>query len=212
MNSNKDKIITSQSPSPLERAGVRSKINWKPGTLIYPLPAALISCGSSPDNYNLFTVSWMGTICSNPPMCYISVRKERYSYNLIKESGEFVINLTNEDLAFAADWCGVRSGKDYNKFEEMNLTAMPGEMVKAPIVQESPLCIECKVKEIIELGSHDMFISDVINVQADSQYIDPKTDTFKLSDAKLIAYSHGHYYKLGEEIGKFGWTVQKKKK
>ena len=188
------------------------KISWKPGTLIYPLPAALISCGSTPEDYNLFTVSWMGTICSNPPMCYISVRKERHSYNIIKESGEFVINLTNEDLAFAADWCGVRSGKDYNKFAEMKLTAVQGEMVKAPIVQESPLCIECKVKEIIELGSHDMFISDVINVQADSQYIDPETDTFKLSDAKLIAYSHGHYYKLGEEIGKFGWTVQKKKK
>jgi flavin reductase (DIM6/NTAB) family NADH-FMN oxidoreductase RutF len=191
---------------------VAKKICWKPGTLIYPLPAALISCGSTPEDYNLFTVSWMGTICSNPPMCYISVRKERHSYNIIKESGEFVINLTNEDLAFAADWCGVRSGKDYNKFAEMKLTAVQGEMVKAPIVLESPLCIECKVKEIIELGSHDMFISDVINVQADSQYIDPETDTFKLSDAKLIAYSHGHYYKLGEEIGKFGWTVQKKKK
>ena len=188
------------------------KISWKPGTLIYPLPAALISCGSTPEDYNLFTVSWMGTICSNPPMCYISVRKERHSYNIIKESGEFVINLTNEDLAFAADWCGVRSGKDYNKFAEMKLTPVQGEIVKAPIVQESPLCIECKVKKIIELGSHDMFISDVINIQADSQYIDPETDTFKLSDAKLIAYSHGHYYKLGEEIGKFGWTVQKKKK
>ncbi len=153
------------------------KISWKPGTLIYPLPAALISCGSSPEDYNLFTVSWMGTICSNPPMCYISVRKERHSFNIIKESSEFVINLTNEDLAFAADWCGVRSGKDYNKFEEMKLTAVQGEMVKAPIVQESPLCIECKVKEIIELGSHVMFISDVINVQADSQYIDPETNT-----------------------------------
>lgn len=189
-----------------------NKVNWKPGTLIYPLPAALISCGSSTEDYNLFTVSWMGTICSNPPMCYISVRKERHSYNLIKESGEFVINLTNEDLAFAADWCGVRSGKDYNKFEEMKLTPVKGEMVSAPIVKESPLCIECRVKEVIELGSHDMFISDVINVQADTQYIDPETDTFKLSEAKLIAYSHGHYYKLGEEIGKFGWTVQKKKK
>jgi len=189
-----------------------NKVNWKPGTLIYPLPAALISCGSSSEDYNLFTVSWMGTICSNPPMCYISVRKERHSYNLIKESGEFVINLTNEDMAFATDWCGVRSGKDYNKFAEMKLTPVKGEMVNAPIVKESPLCIECRVKEIIELGSHDMFISDVINVQADSQYIDAETDTFKLSDAKLIAYSHGHYYKLGEEIGKFGWSVQKKKK
>ena len=187
------------------------KISWKPGTLIYPLPAALISCGTNPENYNLLTVSWMGTICSNPPMCYISIRKERHSYNLIKESGEFVINLTNEDMAFATDWCGVKSGKDFNKFDEMKLTPVKGEMVNAPIILESPLCIECKVKEIIELGSHDMFIADVINVQADSQYIDPVTDTFKLSDAKLIAYSHGHYYKLGEEIGKFGWTVKKKK-
>ena len=211
MSSKTDKIISTQSPSPLENAAVRSKVHWKPGTLIYPLPAALISCGNSPENYNLLTVSWMGTICSNPPMCYISIRKERHSYNLIKETGEFVINLTNEDLAFATDWCGVKSGKDFNKFDEMKLTPVKGEMVNAPIVNESPLCIECKVKEIISLGSHDMFIADVVNVQADSEYIDPKTDTFKLSDAKLIAYSHGHYYKLGEEIGKFGWTVQKKK-
>ncbi len=188
-----------------------SKVHWKPGTLIYPLPAALISCGNSPDDYNLLTVSWMGTVCSNPPMCYISIRKERHSYNLIKESGEFVINLTNEDMAYATDWCGVKSGKDFNKFAEMKLTPVKGEMVNAPIVNESPLSIECKVKEIIPLGSHDMFIADVVNVQADSQYINPKTDTFNLGAAKLIAYSHGHYYKLGEEIGKFGWTVQKKK-
>lgn len=198
------------SPSPLERAGVRSHVSWKPGTLIYPLPAALISCGNNPEEYNLLTVSWMGTICSNPPMCYISIRKERHSYNLIKNSGEFVINLTNEDMAYATDWCGVKSGKDFNKFAEMKLTPVKGEMVNAPIVNESPLCIECRVKEIIPLGSHDMFIADVVNVQADSEYFDPKTDTFRLSDAKLIAYSHGHYYKLGEEIGKFGWTVQKK--
>jgi len=188
-----------------------SKINWKPGTLIYPLPAALISCGSKPKDYNLITISWMGTICSNPPMCYISVRKERHSYNIIKKSGEFVINLTNEDMAYATDWCGVKSGKDYNKFDEMKLTPVKGEMVNAPIVQESPLCIECKVKEIIPLGSHDMFIANVVNVQADSKYINSETDTFDLGAAKLIAYSHGHYYKLGEEIGKFGWTVQKKK-
>ncbi len=188
-----------------------SKVSWKPGTLIYPLPAALISCGIDPENYNVLTVSWLGTICSNPPMCYISVRKERHSYDLIKSSGEFVINLTNEDMAFATDWCGVKSGKDFNKFSEMKLTPTKGEMVNAPIIIESPLSIECKVKEIIPLGSHDMFIADVVNVQADSKYIDAKTDTFKLSEARLIAYSHGHYYKLGEEIGKFGWTVQKKK-
>jgi flavin reductase (DIM6/NTAB) family NADH-FMN oxidoreductase RutF len=187
-------------------------VSWKPGTLIYPLPAVLISCGNSPDNYNLLTISWVGTICTNPPMCYISVRPERHSYNIIKETGEFVINLTNEEMAFATDWCGVKSGKDFNKFEEMKLTPVKGELVSAPIVKESPLCIECRVKEIIPLGSHDMFIAEVINVQANTKYIDPKTDTFDLAKAKLIAYSHGHYYKLGEEIGKFGWTVQKKKK
>lgn len=191
--------------------GPYNHVSWKPGTLIYPLPAVLISCGSSPEDYNVLTISWVGTICTNPPMCYISVRPERHSYNIIKETGEFVINLTNEDMAYATDWCGVKSGKDFNKFTEMKLTPVKGEMVNAPIVKESPLCIECRVKEIIPLGSHDMFIAEVINVQADSQYIDPETDTFKLSEAKLIAYSHGHYYKLGEEIGKFGWTVQKKK-
>lgn len=201
-----------ESPSPSERAGERSHISWKPGTLIYPLPAVLISCGSTPDDYNLITISWVGTICTNPPMCYISVRPERHSYDIIKKNGEFVINLTNEEMAYATDWCGVKSGRDFNKFAEMKLTPVKGEKVSAPIVKESPLCIECKVKEIVKLGSHDMFIAEVLNVQADSKYIDPETDTFKLSEAKLIAYSHGHYYKLGEEIGKFGWTVQKKKK
>ncbi|MFT3751325.1 MAG: flavin reductase family protein [Paludibacter sp.] len=190
----------------------KGHVSWKPGTLIYPLPAVLISCGNSPDNYNLLTISWVGTICTNPPMCYISVRPERHSYEIIKQTGEFVINLTNEEMAYATDWCGVRSGKDYNKFSEMNLTPMKGEMVSAPMVKESPLCIECRVKEIIPLGSHDMFIAEVINVQADTKYIDPNTDTFNLAKARLIAYSHGHYYKLGQEIGKFGWSVQKKKK
>ena len=134
-------------------------VSWKPGTMIYPLPAALISCGSSPDDYNVMTISWIGTICTNPPMCYISVRPERHSYNIIKQNGEFVINLTNEALAKAADWCGVKSGKNVNKFAEMNLTPQKGETVSAPIIRESPLCIECKVKEIIPLGSHDMFIA-----------------------------------------------------
>ena len=189
----------------------KSHVSWKPGTMIYPLPAALISCGNTPDNYNLFTVSWLGTICSNPPMCYISVRPERHSYKLIKESGEFVINLTNEAMAFATDWCGVRSGRDDHKFSKMKLSPVKAEMLDAPMIKEAPLCIECKVKEIIPLGSHDLFIADVVNIQADKQYIDPETDTFDLAKAKLIAYSHGHYYKLGEEIGKFGWTVKKKK-
>ena len=196
----------------MKKGSDNNHVSWKPGTLIYPLPAVLISCGNSPENYNLLTISWVGTICTNPPMCYISVRPERHSYNIIKQTGEFVINLTNEEMAFATDWCGVKSGKDFNKFEEMKLTPIKGEIVSAPIIKESPLCIECRVKEITHLGSHDMFIAEVINVQANTKYIDPETDTFDLAKAKLIAYSHGHYYKLGQDIGKFGWTVQKMKK
>ena len=189
----------------------KSFVSWKPGTMIYPLPAVMISCGETEEEYNILTVSWVGTICTNPPMCYISVRPERHSYEIIKRTGEFVINLTNEELAYATDWCGVKSGKNVNKFNEMKLTPVKGEMVNAPLIKESPLCIECRVKEIISLGSHDMFISEVINVQADTRYIDKKSDTFDLEKAKLIAYSHGHYHKLGEEIGRFGWTVRKKK-
>ena len=188
-----------------------TKPQWKPGTLIYPLPAVLISCGETEEEYNMLTVAWVGTICTNPAMCYISVRPERHSYDIIKRTKSFVINLTNEDMARATDWCGVRSGKDYNKFKEMRLTPQKAQKVAAPIVLESPLSIECEVIEIKELGSHHMFIANVVNVQADERYIDPVTDEFRLSDAKLIAYSHGHYYKLGEEIGKFGWSVRKKK-
>ncbi len=185
------------------------KQNWKPGTLIYPLPAAMISCGGSPREYNIVTVSWVGTLCTNPPLCYISVRPERHSYEIIKREMEFVINLTTEVLARAADWCGVRSGRDCNKFAEMNLTPGKATVIGAPIIEESPLCIECKVKEIISLGSHDMFISEVVNVQADEAYFDPETGKFDMQQANLIAYSHGHYYKLGEQIGKFGWSVKK---
>ena len=184
---------------------------WKPGTLIYPVPAVLISCGEPEEEYNMLTVAWVGTICTNPAMCYISVRPERHSYDIIKRTKSFVINLTSEDMARATDWCGVRSGKDYNKFKEMHLTPQKAQKVAAPIILESPLSIECEVLEIKELGSHHMFIANVVNVQADERFIDPVTDEFRLSDAKLIAYSHGHYYKLGEEIGKFGWSVRKKK-
>lgn len=187
------------------------KQQWKPGTLIYPLPAVLISCGETEEEYNMLTVAWVGTICTNPAMCYISVRPERHSYDIIKRTKSFVINLTNEDMARATDWCGVRSGKDYNKFREMRLTPQRAQKVAAPIILESPLSLECEVIEIKELGSHHMFIANVVNVQADERYIDPVTDEFRLSDAKLITYSHGHYYKLGEEIGKFGWSVRKKK-
>lgn len=188
------------------------KQDWKPGTMIYPLPAVLVSCGSTEEEYNILTVAWTGTICSNPPMCYISVRPERHSYDIIKRNMEFVINLTTEDMAFATDWCGVRSGKDYNKFEEMHLTPGKAKTVCAPIIEESPLCIECRVKEIVSLGSHDMFIADVLNVKADEKYMNEETGKFELSDAGPLVYLHGGYYGLGEKIGKFGWSVEKKKK
>ena len=187
------------------------KQNWKPGTLIYPLPAAMISCGSHPDEYNIITVSWLGTLCTNPPMCYISIRPERHSYEIIKRNMEFVINLTTEELVQVTDWCGVRSGKDYNKFHETGLTPAKAVVVNAPVIEESPLCIECRVKEIISLGSHDMFIADVVNVQADDKYFDAETGKFDMQNARLLAYSHGNYYGLGEHIGKFGWSVKKKK-
>ena len=188
------------------------KQSWKPGTMIYPLPAVLISCGESEQEYNLFTVAWTGTVCTNPPMCYISVRPERHSYEIIKRTGEFVINLTTASLARATDWCGVRSGRDYDKFSEMGLTAEAAAVVKAPIVAESPVSIECRVKQIVPLGSHDMFIADVVNVLVDEEYINPETGKLELERADMIAYSHGEYFRLGEAIGHFGWSVRKKKK
>ncbi len=187
------------------------KQDWKPGTMIYPLPAIMVSCGNNENEYNILTVAWVGTICSDPPMCYISVRPERYSYSILKKNMEFVLNLTTKDMAYATDWVGVRSGKDFNKFQEMKLTPGKATIVNAPIIEESPLCIECRVKEIISLGSHDMFIADVVNVLADGAYIDDKTGRFKMEEANLLVYAHGNYYEMGEHIGKFGWSVQKKK-
>ncbi len=187
------------------------KKDWKPGTMIYPLPAVLVSVGATEEEFNLFTVSWVGTICTDPPMCYISVRPERHSYPILKKNMEFVINLTTKDMAFATDWCGVRSGKQFNKFKEMKLTPGKATIVNAPTVEESPISIECKVREVMSLGTHDMFIADVVNVQADEKYIDPETGAFKLHDADLLVYSHGFYHELGPMIGKFGWSVQKKK-
>ena len=188
------------------------KQSWKPGTMIYPLPAVLISCGENEQEYNLFTVAWTGTVCTNPPMCYISVRPERHSYEIIKRTGEFVINITTASLARATDWCGVRSGRDYDKFSEMGLTAEAAAVVKAPIVAESPVSIECRVKQIVPLGSHDMFIADVVNVLVDEEYINPETGKLELERADMIAYSHGEYFRLGKAIGHFGWSVRKKKK
>jgi flavin reductase (DIM6/NTAB) family NADH-FMN oxidoreductase RutF len=171
----------------------------------------MVSCGSTPEEYNIITIAWTGTICSDPAMCYISVRPNRHSYDIIKRNGEFVINITTKDLAHATDWCGVRSGKDYDKFKEMNLTPGPSRDISAPIIMESPLSIECKVKDIVQLGSHDMFIAEVVNVQADEKFIDPKTEKFFLSKSKPIAYSHGFYYELGKLVGRFGHSVMKKK-
>jgi flavin reductase (DIM6/NTAB) family NADH-FMN oxidoreductase RutF len=189
-----------------------SKVLWKPGTMLYPLPAVMVSCGSSPGEYNIITVSWTGTICTDPAMCYISVRPGRFSYNIIKKNSEFVINVTTKSLAFATDWCGVKSGKDHNKFTEMGLTPVPASKIKAPMIKESPVNIECIVREIKELGSHHMFISEVVAVNADEEYIDKKSGLFKLNDAGLICYSHGKYYETGRFIGKFGYSVEKKKK
>jgi flavin reductase (DIM6/NTAB) family NADH-FMN oxidoreductase RutF len=187
------------------------KLVWKPGTMIYPLPAVMVSCGSVPEEYNILTISWTGTICTDPAMCYISVRPERHSYDIIKRNGDFVINLTTKSLAFATDWCGVKSGKDFNKFKEMGLTPVTASKVKAPLIKESPVNIECVVKEIKELGSHHMFISEVAAVNADEKFIDKATGLFRLNDALPICYSHGKYYETGEFIAKFGYSVKKKR-
>jgi len=188
------------------------KIIWKPGTMIYPLPAVMVSCGAVPEEYNIITISWTGTICTDPAMCYISVRPERHSYNIIKNRGEYVINLTTKSLAFATDWCGVKSGSRHNKFLEMGLTSVPASKVNAPMIQESPVNIECVVKDIIELGSHHMFISEVVALNADEKYFDSQTGIFKLNDSLPVCYSHGKYYETGKLIGKFGFSVEKKKK
>ena len=187
-----------------------SKQSWKPGTLIYPLPAVLVTTGATPEEYNMLTIAWTGTICTDPPMCYISVRKERHSYDIIRRTGEFCINLTTEAMAHATDWCGVRSGRNEDKWKATGLTPMTNPHVSAPIIAESPLSICCRVREVKELGSHDMFIADVVGVEADDRYIDPETGKFSLVKASPIVYSHGEYYSLGKLIGHFGWSVRKK--
>jgi flavin reductase (DIM6/NTAB) family NADH-FMN oxidoreductase RutF len=188
------------------------KLLWKPGTMIYPLPAVMVSCGSVPEEYNILTISWTGTICTDPAMCYISVRPSRYSYGIIKKNGEYVINLTTKALTFAADWCGVKSGADHNKFKEMGLTPGLASKVKAPLIMESPVNIECVVKEIKELGTHHMFISEVVAIQAEKELIDQQTGLFRLDLAVPLCYSHGKYYETGKYLGKFGFSVAKKKK
>lgn len=179
--------------------------------MVYPLPALLVSCGATPQEYNLFTAAWTGTLCSDPAMTYVSIRKERHSHDIVARNMAFTLNLTNRSLARATDWCGVRSGRDCNKWEEMNLTPVKGHTVDAPYIEEAPLSIECRVRDIVSLGTHDMFIAEVVNVIVDDQYLDPTTGALDLKQADLITYCHGHYYTLGEELGHFGWTVRKKK-
>ncbi len=186
-----------------------AKQKWKAGNMVYPLPAVLVSCGDKEGNVNLMTAAWTGTVCSEPPMVYVSIRKERYSHHMIKETGEYVINLTTEKLAEATDFCGVRSGRDMDKFKEMKLTPVKGELQYAPMVAESPVSIECRVTDVMELGSHDMFIAEVTAVYVDEQYMDAK-GTFHLEKAEPLVYSHGQYYGVGKHLGGFGYTVRKK--
>lgn len=180
--------------------------------MLYPLPAVMVSTADKKGNDNILTVAWAGTVCTNPAMLSISVRPERYSYPMICESGEFVVNLTNERLARAADWCGVRSGRDVDKWKEMKLTRGKAETLDyAPLIQESPVNIECKVKEILELGSHHMFLAEVSAVQVDDRYME-ESGKFQLNDSGLITYSHGEYFSMGKSLGRFGWSVKKKRK
>lgn len=186
-----------------------SKVVWKAGTFEYPIPAVMVSCGNM-EKSNIITVAWTGILNTNPAMIYISVRPTRYSYNIIKETGEFVINLTTKDLVKQTDWCGVRSGDKFDKFKEMNLHKEKANFVKCPLIKESPVSIECKVKEVVELGSHHMFMAEVLSIDAEDKYIDEK-GAFDISKCDLIAYANGGYYPLGKKLGKFGFSVQKKK-
>lgn len=187
-----------------------SKVTWKSGTFIYPLPAVMVSCGTMEES-NIITVAWTGIINTDPAMCYISVRPTRHSYEMIKKTGEFVINLTIKDLAYATDWCGVKTGAKVDKFKEMKLTKEKANFVNCPMIKESPVSVECKVKEIRELGSHHMFVAEILGINADEKYIN-ENGAFDISKCDLIAYSNGNYYSLGKKIGRFGFSVQKKKK
>ena len=187
-----------------------SKVTWKSGTFIYPLLAVMVSCGTMEES-NIITVAWTGIINTDPAMCYISVRPTRHSYEMIKKTGEFVINLTTKDLAYATDWCGVKTGAKVDKFKEMKLTKEKANFVNCPMIKESPVSVECKVKEIRELGSHHMFVAEILGINADEKYIN-ENGAFDISKCDLIAYSNGNYYSLGKKIGRFGFSVQKKKK
>lgn len=185
-----------------------AKQQWKPGNMLYPLPAVLVTVADGKGQDNIFTVAWAGTICTNPPMVSISVRPERYSYSMIQETGEFVINLTTESLTYVVDYCGVKSGKEVDKFEKLELTKEKATFVKAPLLQEAPVSIECRVEEVKHLGSHDLFLARVLAVHAEEAYMDEK-QRFDLAKAQPLAYSHGEYFGLGEKLGKFGFSIKK---
>ena len=189
-----------------------TKVNFKPGNMLYPLPAVLVSCGSMQDGkINLITVAWTGTVCTNPPKLYISVRPERHSYDMIRNSGEFVVNLTTRSMTRATDYCGVKSGRDVDKWKECRLTPIAADTVSCPMVEQAPVNIECKVDQVLELGSHHMFIADVTAVHVDEDLLDER-GTFHLEKAGLMAYSHGRYFDLGKELGSFGYSIRKHKK
>ncbi len=182
---------------------------WKPGNMLYPLPVVMVSVADENGKPNIITVAWAGTVCSNPPMVSISVRPERYSYDILKKTGEFVLNLTTRELVYATDYCGVKSGRDVDKFKEMGLTAVAADQVKAPLIQESPVNIECRATQVLPLGSHDMFLAEVVAVHADERYMDAN-HKFHLDRAEPVVYSHGTYYACGEALGTFGYSVRKK--
>jgi len=188
-----------------------SKISWKPGNMIYPLPAVMVSCGAEGESDNIITVAWTGTICTNPPMTYISLRPQRHSYHIIEKSGEFVINLTTAELAKATDFCGVRSGRDLDKFKETGLTGEHGTLSYAPYIKESPVNIECRVEKITPLGSHHMFTARVVNILADDTYME-ENGRFALEKTNPLIYSHGGYFETGRQIGSFGYSVKKNKR
>lgn len=202
------KAMDSQKGKKAATPGPRAR--WKPGNMIYPVPAVLVTVADSEGNSNIITIAWTGTICTNPPMAYISVRPERYSYHMLRESGEFVINLATESMAYATDYCGVRSGRDVDKWKETGLTPVPAQTVKAPVIAESPVAIECRVTEVKELGSHHMFLAEVTGVSVDEQWLNER-GTLELAKANPIVYSHGGYYGLSELLGTFGWSVKKKR-
>ena len=188
-----------------------AKESWKPGNMLYPVPAVMVSCKRPGEKANIITLAWAGTICSDPAMLSVSIRPERYSYEIIKETGEFVVNLVTAELTRACDWCGVRSGSKYDKFKEMKLTEYVSEYIKTPAIDESPVNIYCKVKKIEKLGTHHMFIAEVVGVTVDDKYMDEK-GRFDLRATNLIAYSHGEYFALGKKLGQFGYSVKKKTK